>query len=143
MNEGRIQGSNDGTNFVTLWNISGVSEYKWYRVSINTDTAYRYLRYYTPNGGSLMWRNWNSIRGERLDRKKKKGGGKNRLLKKEIIKMKTRKKLLRFTKQITFSLCMSVSLLLMCALPATAADSDPYLPPGGAAWNKLKDLHDQ
>lgn len=53
--------------------------------------------------------------------------------------MKTRKKLLRFTKQI-ISLCMSISLLLMCALPATAADSDPYLPPGGAAWNKLKDL---
>ncbi|MDQ0901109.1 GDSL-type esterase/lipase family protein [Paenibacillus sp. V4I7] len=38
--------------------------------------------------------------------------------------MTTRKKSLRFIKQI-ISLCMSVSLLLMCALPATAADSDP------------------
>ncbi|MBD0384040.1 glycoside hydrolase family 9 protein [Paenibacillus sedimenti] len=53
--------------------------------------------------------------------------------------MKTRKKSLRFIKQI-ISLCMSVSFMLMCVLPATAADSDPYLPPGGAAWNKLKDL---
>jgi endoglucanase len=35
---------------------------------------------------------------------------------------------------------MSVSLLLMCALPVSAADSDPYLPPGGADWNKLKEL---
>lgn len=51
MNGALIQGSNDGTNFVTLYSISGVSDYKWYRVSINTDTAYRYLRYNTPNGG--------------------------------------------------------------------------------------------
>lgn len=50
MNGALIQGSNDGTNFVTLYTISGVSEYKWYRVSINTDKAYRYLRYYTTNG---------------------------------------------------------------------------------------------
>ncbi|WP_372661915.1 glycoside hydrolase family 9 protein [Cohnella sp.] len=35
---------------------------------------------------------------------------------------------------------MSVSLLLMCALPASAVDGDPYLPPGGADWNKLKEL---
>ncbi|QYR22651.1 hypothetical protein KZ483_06775 [Paenibacillus sp. sptzw28] len=53
--------------------------------------------------------------------------------------MKTKKKSLRIIKQI-ISLCMSVSLLLLCALPATAADDDPYLPPGGADWNKLKDL---
>ena len=51
MNGALIQGSNDGTNFVTLYSISGVSDYKWYRVSTNTDMAYRYLRYYTPNGG--------------------------------------------------------------------------------------------
>lgn len=50
MNGALIQGSNDGTNFVTLLSISGVSEYKWYLVSTNTDTAYRYLRYYTLNG---------------------------------------------------------------------------------------------
>ena len=51
MNGALIQGSNDGTNFVTLYSISGVSDYKWYKVSINTDTAYRYLRYNTPSGG--------------------------------------------------------------------------------------------
>ena len=51
MNGALIQGSNDGTNFVTLYSISGVSDYKWYRVSTNTDMAYRYLRYYTPNSG--------------------------------------------------------------------------------------------
>ena len=51
MNGALIQGSNDGTNFVTLYSISGVSDYKWYRVSTNADMAYRYLRYNTPNGG--------------------------------------------------------------------------------------------
>ncbi len=51
MNGALIQGSNDGTNFVTLHIISGVSDLKWYTVLINTDTAYRYLRYYTPNNG--------------------------------------------------------------------------------------------
>ncbi len=50
MNGALIQGSNDGTNFVTVYSISGVSDYKWYRVSTNTDTAYRYLRYYTTTG---------------------------------------------------------------------------------------------
>jgi hypothetical protein len=50
MNGALIQGSTDGINFVTLYTISGVSEYKWYRATINTDTAYRYLRYYTANG---------------------------------------------------------------------------------------------
>jgi hypothetical protein len=50
MNGALIQGSNDGTNFVALFTVSGVSEYKRYRATINTDTAYRYLRYYTPNG---------------------------------------------------------------------------------------------
>lgn len=38
--------------------------------------------------------------------------------------MKTRKKLLRFTKQIS-TLCMSVLLLLMCAIPVAANDSAP------------------
>ena len=52
MNGALIQGSNDGTNFVTLHTISGVSELKWYTALINTDTAYRYLRYYTPNNGN-------------------------------------------------------------------------------------------
>ncbi len=52
LNGALIQGSNDGTNFVTLYSISGVSDYKWYRVSTNADMAYRYLRYYTPNSGN-------------------------------------------------------------------------------------------
>ena len=38
--------------------------------------------------------------------------------------MKTRKRLLRFTKQIS-TLCMSVLLLLMCAIPVAANDSAP------------------
>jgi endoglucanase len=59
--------------------------------------------------------------------------------KKEIIQMKVRKKSRRFTKQI-ISLCLSVSLLLMCAFPVAADDSDLFLPPGGADWNKLMDL---
>ncbi|MDQ0113312.1 AbfB domain-containing protein [Paenibacillus harenae] len=52
LNGALIQGSNDGTNFITLHTVSGVSELKWYTVLINTDTAYRYLRYYTPNTGN-------------------------------------------------------------------------------------------
>jgi endoglucanase len=28
----------------------------------------------------------------------------------------------------------------MCAFPAAADVSDPFLPPGGADWNKLKEL---
>ncbi|MFS0724173.1 putative Ig domain-containing protein [Paenibacillus sp. 1P07SE] len=50
MNNALIQGSNDGTNFDTLYTISGLTELKWYSAAINNDTAYRYLRYYTPNG---------------------------------------------------------------------------------------------
>lgn len=50
MNGALIQGSNDGTNFDTLYTISGVSDIKWYTGTISTSTAYRYLRYYTPNG---------------------------------------------------------------------------------------------
>ncbi|WP_214628898.1 putative Ig domain-containing protein [Paenibacillus agaridevorans] len=50
MNNALIQGSNDGTNFVTLHTISGVTELKWYSAAIDSDTSYRYLRYFTPNG---------------------------------------------------------------------------------------------
>lgn len=50
MNGALIQGSNDGINFDTLYTISGVSDIKWYTRTISTSTAYRYLRYYTPNG---------------------------------------------------------------------------------------------
>ena len=50
MNGALIQGSNDGTNFDTLFTISGISDIKWYTQPINSSKAYRYLRYYTPNG---------------------------------------------------------------------------------------------
>ncbi|RCW49643.1 glycoside hydrolase family 9 protein [Paenibacillus prosopidis] len=53
--------------------------------------------------------------------------------------MKTSKKSSGLTKSI-ISLAVSVSLLLMCAIPAAADDNDPFLPPGGADWNKLKEL---
>ncbi|WP_261305048.1 OmpL47-type beta-barrel domain-containing protein [Paenibacillus andongensis] len=50
MNGALIQGSNDGSNFDTLYTISGVSDIKWYTQTITSSTAYRFLRYYTPNG---------------------------------------------------------------------------------------------
>ncbi|MGM0881465.1 MAG: discoidin domain-containing protein [Bacillota bacterium] len=50
MNGALIQGSNDGVNFNTLHTINGVSGQQWYTQAINNNTAYRYLRYYTPNG---------------------------------------------------------------------------------------------
>lgn len=50
MNGALIQGSNDGTNFTPLYTISNVSQLIWYTEAISDNTAYRYLRYYTPNG---------------------------------------------------------------------------------------------
>ena len=50
MNGALIQGSNDGTNFVTLYTINNITELKWYSQVVTNNTAYRYLRYYTPNG---------------------------------------------------------------------------------------------
>ncbi|MDF2644485.1 MAG: hypothetical protein K0Q73_290 [Paenibacillus sp.] len=50
MNGALIQGSNDGVAFNTLHTINGVSAQQWYTQAINNNTAYRYLRYYTPNG---------------------------------------------------------------------------------------------
>jgi hypothetical protein len=50
MNGALIQGSNDGVNFNTLHTINGVSGQQWYTQAINNNMAYRYLRYYTPNG---------------------------------------------------------------------------------------------
>ncbi|MBB3112129.1 hypothetical protein FHS18_004207 [Paenibacillus phyllosphaerae] len=49
-----IQGSNDGTNFVDLYTISGIGSAKWYFASFstNSDTAYRYLRYYTSKSNA-------------------------------------------------------------------------------------------
>ncbi|RTE10819.1 discoidin domain-containing protein [Paenibacillus whitsoniae] len=52
MNGALIQGSNDGTNFVTLYTINNITELKWYSQVINNSTAYRYLRYYTPSGSA-------------------------------------------------------------------------------------------
>lgn len=50
MNGALIQGSNDGVTFNTLHTINGVSDQQWYTQEINNQPAYRYLRYYTPNG---------------------------------------------------------------------------------------------
>ena len=50
MNGAILQGSNDGSNFVNLYTISGISQLNWYTASITDNTAYRYLRYYSPNG---------------------------------------------------------------------------------------------
>ena len=50
MNGALIQGSNDGVNFNTLHTIKGFPRQQWYTQAINNNKAYRYLRYYTPNG---------------------------------------------------------------------------------------------
>ncbi|OPH46585.1 hypothetical protein BC351_13900 [Paenibacillus ferrarius] len=50
INGALIQGSNDGTNFDTLYTINNITDFKWYSQILNSSKAYRYLRYYTPNG---------------------------------------------------------------------------------------------
>ncbi|XEC95849.1 LamG-like jellyroll fold domain-containing protein [Paenibacillus tarimensis] len=51
MNGAQIQGSNDGVHFEILYTINGVtSDKEWYSREMDYNTAYRYLRYYTPNG---------------------------------------------------------------------------------------------
>ncbi|MRN55030.1 putative Ig domain-containing protein [Paenibacillus monticola] len=50
MNGAIIQGSNDGVNFENLYTITGITSVKWYETVISNDKAYRYLRYYSPNG---------------------------------------------------------------------------------------------
>lgn len=52
INGGQIQGSNDGTHYETLFTINGISEFKWHSQLLDSSTAYRYLRYYTPNGNA-------------------------------------------------------------------------------------------
>jgi len=50
---GSIQGSNDGTTFVTLYTISGFTKSslnQWYTGVISDNTAYRYIRYYNTTG---------------------------------------------------------------------------------------------
>ena len=50
MNGAILQGSNDGTNFVNLYTINGVSTYQWYTAAITDNAPYRYFRYYTTTG---------------------------------------------------------------------------------------------
>lgn len=45
-----LQGSNDGTHYSDLYTISGISSVQWHTASITNDTAFRYLRYYSPGG---------------------------------------------------------------------------------------------
>ncbi|WP_186327687.1 discoidin domain-containing protein [Paenibacillus xylanexedens] len=45
-----LQGSNDGTHYTDLYTISGISSVQWHTASITNDTAFRYLRYYSPGG---------------------------------------------------------------------------------------------
>lgn len=52
MNGAIIQGSADGVSFDNLYTISGVTSAKWYDAVISNDKAYRYLRYYSPNGNA-------------------------------------------------------------------------------------------
>lgn len=47
-----LQGSRDGTNFVNLYSISGVTAAGWHAAPVADGTAYRYFRYYSPNGGA-------------------------------------------------------------------------------------------
>ncbi|MGO4109881.1 OmpL47-type beta-barrel domain-containing protein [Paenibacillus sp. YAF4_2] len=50
INGAQIQGSNDGTNYETLFTINGITDLKWYSQLINRSKAYRYLRYNTSSG---------------------------------------------------------------------------------------------
>ncbi|MDQ0920509.1 putative Ig domain-containing protein [Paenibacillus sp. V4I5] len=52
MNGALIQGSNDGTNFVDLYTISGITQNQWYTMAIPNTTNYRYYRYYSSNGNA-------------------------------------------------------------------------------------------
>jgi len=45
MVNGVFQGSNDGTNYVTLYTVTTTPSVDWHEVSITDTTAYRYLRY--------------------------------------------------------------------------------------------------
>ncbi|XEC94400.1 LamG-like jellyroll fold domain-containing protein [Paenibacillus tarimensis] len=50
MNGAIIQGSNDGTNFVDLYTVSGITENGWYTFSVTDLEAYRYIRLYSASG---------------------------------------------------------------------------------------------
>jgi|GEM_PF-514388 len=47
-----LQGSNDGTSFVDLYIINGITSAQWYKAPIHDQDSYRYLRYYSPNGNT-------------------------------------------------------------------------------------------
>jgi hypothetical protein len=53
MVEGKIQGSNTSPTegFVDLYTITSTPELGWNVAEINNETAYRYIRYVSPNGG--------------------------------------------------------------------------------------------
>jgi hypothetical protein len=49
-----FKGSNDGVNWVDLYKITGVTEYKWYSgISTDTTTPYRYIRIYDDHTGYM------------------------------------------------------------------------------------------
>ncbi|KRE41704.1 hypothetical protein ASG81_16485 [Paenibacillus sp. Soil522] len=50
MNGAIVQGSKDGTNFVDLYTISGITGNQWYTFTISDPAAYRYIRLYSASG---------------------------------------------------------------------------------------------
>jgi hypothetical protein len=50
MNGAIVQGSKDGTNFVDLYTINGITGNGWYTFTISDPAAYRYIRLYSANG---------------------------------------------------------------------------------------------
>jgi hypothetical protein len=45
-----LQGSVDGTNFVNLYTINGITSAQWFTATITDSTKYRYFRFYSPYG---------------------------------------------------------------------------------------------
>lgn len=52
MNGAIVQGSLDGASFTDLHTISGITRNDWASATISDPTAYRYLRFYSPNGNA-------------------------------------------------------------------------------------------
>lgn len=50
MNGGQFQGSNDGINYTTLYTIGATPAVLWNTAVVTNGTAFRYLRYLSPNG---------------------------------------------------------------------------------------------
>lgn len=51
MTGGKFQGSNDGSTYTDLYTISTTPAVQWNDVTISSSTAYRYVRYLSPNAG--------------------------------------------------------------------------------------------